>query len=275
MLLDDLACRSHWRGVSPAEKLLWSGAFLLASLLSRHSDVVWMLFAGLSLWNLTVLGHPPVLYLRLLAIPALFLLPSGLVLTVAWGETAELHDILWQQQVHGSWGVAITRETLDTAVLLVGKSLLGFTALLFLTLSTPVVEMTSFLSRHGLPGLVTELIVLTYRMIGLFAATASAIQTAQSARSGWVSWRTAFRSSSLLVFNLFTLSIHHTHRLSRALDARCYQGTLRVLHRIPPCHTVRMICMTLICVCMLGWVCSKEWGHSHLAHSHEMEAYHD
>ncbi len=263
MLLDDIAHRSRWRDVHPAEKLILVGCVLAAALLSHHPGVVWGLFAGMTVWNMAVLGHPAKLYMRLMTVPVLFLLPSAAVLSVAWGRMEDLQGALWVSSLVAGWGLGVTHQTLALATLLTGKALAGFSALLFLTLSTPVIEITSYLSRRGLPSLLTELVVLTYRMIGFFYGTATSIQRAQASRCGWSSWRRSARSFSLLAFNLFALSLHHTRRLSRALEARCYTGTIRVLQTEPASHKGRMACMALAGILLVGWSAWTEWGHTH------------
>jgi len=263
MLLDDLAHRSRWRQVHPEEKMLLSGCLLAAALMSHHADVVWCLFAGITVWNMASLGHPPKVYGRLLTVPALFLVPSAVVVAVAWGRAEELRGALWGADLLGGWRVGVTRETLGLAVVLTGKALAGYSALLFLTLSTPVVELTSYLSRRGLPELLTELVVLTYRMIGFFSGMATRIQRAQSARCGWSSWRRSARSFSLLAFNLFALSLHHTQRLGRALEARCYTGSIRVLQSEPARDPSRAARIALAGAAIVGWSAFREWGHIH------------
>lgn len=264
LLLDDYAYRSRWRSVHPAEKLLLCGAGLLASLISHHVEVVWTLFALQIFWNCIAHGHPFQLFPRLLLVPLVFVLPSTLILALTFQSAASTKDILWSHHLLGNVFLCITHTTALQALLILGKSLSAYSSLLFLILSTPVVELTSFMRRMGLPNTATELVVLTYRMIGVFVGTAETIRRSQSARCGWRNFRCAFRSAGFLIMNLFSRALFYTQRLSAALESRGYQGTLRVIHPVSPICPLRACGLGAIALAVLISVSWLEWGHSHL-----------
>ena len=80
-----------------------------------------------------------------------------------------------------------------------------------------------------MPRLLIELMMLIYRFVFILLHTASAIMTAQEARLGNRDYRTQLRAFGKMLTALFFISLRKANALYDAMEARCYDGTIRVL----------------------------------------------
>ena len=129
-------------------------------------------------------------------------------------------------------------------------------ALLLLT-TTPTELTDAFdavlgpLSRFGLPGHELAMVFsLMLRFIPTIADEASAIIDAQTARGGgWESGSFKDRISAIgpVVIALLASCVRHAHNVSRALDARCYEGGAGRSHWHPLHMESRDIWALLVC----------------------------
>ena len=99
------------------------------------------------------------------------------------------------------------------------RSLGSLAALLFLVLTTPLIDLIALLRRLKVPALLLEIMVLCYRMLFVFSAAVHETLTAQSARLGYATPRLAMRSLGGLAANLtlqvWQLSLIHISEPTR------------------------------------------------------------
>ena len=112
---------------------------------------------------------------------------------------------------------------------LAARSLGALTALLFLALTTPMLDLIALLRRLKVPEVLLEIMVLCYRMLFVFSEALHNTQTAQAARLGYATPGLALRSLGSLTANL-TLQIWQRSRdLHLAAQSRNNDGPLRFL----------------------------------------------
>jgi cobalt/nickel transport system permease protein len=109
------------------------------------------------------------------------------------------------------------------------RSLGALAALLFLVLTTPLVDLIALLRRLKTPELLLEIMVLCYRMLFVFSAAVHETWHAQSARLGYASARLTIRSLGGLAANLTLQVWQRAHALHLAAQARNNDGPLRFL----------------------------------------------
>ena len=219
MLIEQSAYANRWRRVSPAAKASFAlcgfiGAFVAgtpsaAVAVAGLLAVVTMAGAGVSAWR----------YLRVAA-PALFFLSiSCLSLAFSLDFNGEAQAMTFKLTPAGLQQVA------DVSA----RSLAALAALLFLVLTTPLIDLIVLLRRLKTPELLLEMMVLCYRMLFVFSAAVHDTLTAQSARLGYATTGLALRSLGGLTASLTLQIWQRAHDLHFAAQARNNDGPLRFL----------------------------------------------
>ncbi len=217
MLIEQSAYSNRWRGVSPAAKGLFAVCGFVA-IFAAKSPLTATLIAGLLLLvTLIGAGITPGRYLRVAA-PALFFLAMGSLSLAFAVDVGDGQPLLY---------FAPNGQSKLTEV--GARSLGALAALLFLVLTTPLVDLIALLRRLKTPELLLEIMVLCYRMLFVFSAAVHETWHAQSARLGYASARLTIRSLGGLTANLTLQVWQRAHALHLAAQARNNDGPLRFL----------------------------------------------
>ena len=105
----------------------------------------------------------------------------------------------------------------------------SISCLYVLSLNTPMTEILDVLKKLHVPAVLIELMLLTYRFIFILLEEARAVLTAQKARLGNRDVKTAVRSFGQMASVLFVRALKRSDALYHAMEARCYDGLLKVL----------------------------------------------
>lgn len=217
MLIEQSAYANRWRPVSPAAKGLFAATGFIAAFASGtplNALIVASLLAMVSVFGA---GVPPGRYLRVAA-PALFFLTLG-SLSLAFSLDVG----------NGTPQLRQAPDGLDKLAEVGARSLGALAALLFLVLTTPLIDLIALLRRLKTPELLLEIMVLCYRTLFVFSAALHDTLTAQSARLGYATPRLAMRSLGELAANLTLQVWQRTQALHLAAQARNNDGPLRFL----------------------------------------------
>lgn len=87
----------------------------------------------------------------------------------------------------------------------------------------------SVLRRLRLPKLMVEMMGLIYRFIFVLLETAATMLIAQNSRLGYINLRTGYRSMGSMVSVLFIRAYKRSNELYTSLEARGYDGEIKVL----------------------------------------------
>ena len=219
MLIEQSAYANRWRKVSPAAKALFALGGFVAAFVARTPHVAALIAVILAVTTLVGAAIPMGRYLRV-ALPALlFLALSCLSLALSLNLSNETGGVVLQLTPAGTNKVAEVGA----------RSLAALTALLFLVLTTPLIDLIALLRRLKTPEVLLELMVLCYRMLFVFSEAMHDILTAQSARLGYASPRLALRSLGQLTANLTVQIWQRAHGLHIAAQARNNDGALRFI----------------------------------------------
>lgn len=223
---DRYAYQSRLRRVSPLPKLALTAAALLVCLCCNS---VWVGLATVLVMGvlITALGGLPArVYLHFLKIPLAFLAVGGLTILIrsypagaAVVAALPVGDRLW----------GFTAGDLRQAASLFCKVLGAVGCMYFLSLNTPVTDLTMALERLHVPHLMVELMELIYRFIFVLAETAASIRVAQESRLGYQGFRRSLRSLGTLSSMVFLRAWRKAEGICTALDARGYTGSLTTL----------------------------------------------
>lgn len=244
-LLDDYAHTNALRDVNSRLKLSLGLGSILVCVFS--TSPLAPLLVALTLGAVTIFWAkiPVRFYLKLLAVPLAFVLFSCVAVIFLQGGAA-----LFTFSILGI-NLEVSREGLNLALLLLARTLGGMSALFFIALTTPMIEVFSILKSVGLPSFLIELSMLIYRYIFVLLDQAATIHSAQTMRLGGSGMRSSLYSFSMLASVLFLRAWEQGERLMVAMDSRCYDGYLDVMERDLPASNavvVTVACYILVAV---------------------------
>ena len=224
--LDQYAYLSNLSKQDSLEKLIFSLLTLIVCIWANEpviSIIIMLIMGGITVFRG---GTSLKVFLKLLSIPSAFLLISVIAIGI---DVTKNPEALWgPMRVLNSY-IGLSVVGLPVAVNLFFKALGAVSCLYYLILSTPIVDLLSALERLGVPSLLREMMGLIYRFIFVFIETAQEMHLAQRARLGYTTLRGSYRSLGTLISNLLVQALRKSEALYTALEARGYQGELRVL----------------------------------------------
>lgn len=228
--IDSIACRSGLRHVNAGVKCIYTVLTLALCILSRSAGTGLVVFVFNMLLTVRKGGVPVRRYLRLLLVPAGFLLAGTAAYCI--DLSAEPSDLFALKL--GTVYVTAGRHSVYQALRMCVTSFASVSCLYVLSLSTPLTDLLRVMRKLHFPVLLTELMMLTYRFIFLLSETALQIGTAQNSRLGNRNFQTRMRSFGSLGISLLILSLKRSEQICDAMEARCYDGRIRVLSEEDP-----------------------------------------
>lgn len=260
--IDALAHGNRLRHLPPGQKAAFAATLLLLALVAP-APVQVLIGLWLALWVVGYAGIPAGTYLLMLLLPlgfAVSSLPAIVISAVGQDGLAGVQADVWRglSQPVAGWTLYISNHGLSQASALLARSLAATSALFFLLLTTPFSEWIQVLRSLRVPPLLLELMVHIYSFIFTLWAIVDEIAVAQRARSGHSSWRRTLHSLGLLIGQLLERSLASYRGRALALEARGFQGELRVVscasHRASPRYLAEAIggC-TLLGALSIAW----------------------
>ncbi|MGL4669811.1 MAG: cobalt ECF transporter T component CbiQ [Methanobacteriaceae archaeon] len=160
-------------------------------------------------------------FIKFLAIPITFIIFTSIFLLFFFGTGYIIFPT-------GIFGIAITTDSLNLAILVFSRTLACFLILSLLALTTPIAEVFMFLSKLKVPSVFIEIAILMYNSIFIFISEFKLMCHAQKTRLGFSGFKNTYRSFGLIFSNLFIKSINKSDRLDIALNSRCYTGNIYI-----------------------------------------------
>lgn len=226
--IDGLAYNNRLRHIHGGEKALFALLTMWMGLIFSSVILSGLIIIVMSFLLVRRAGIPGRVYLKLMSLPFSFLFLSIIAILVSFSFQEQDMNWLLHFRLFGL-SVGITDAGWHMAAPLFFKSLGAVSCLYFLSLTTPVVEITASMRKLKLPPLFIELMELIYRFIFVMLKTAEEIYTSQSSRWGYSSLRNSMASLGKLIAALFIRSLNRSQHLFTALSARGYTGQLNVL----------------------------------------------
>jgi len=218
MLIEQCAYANRWRHVSPAAKGLFAVGALIAAFAATRPTTAALVALLVVLTAIIGAGVPASRFLRV-ALPPLGFLLLG-CLTLAYSLDVAPGGGFSMRWLPAGW----------TPILqLAARSSAALTALLFLALTTPLVDLIALLRRLKMPEVLLEIMVLCYRMLFVFSEALHDTRTAQAARLGYATPVLTLRSLGSLTANLTLQIWQRAHALNIAAQSRNNDGAFRFL----------------------------------------------
>ncbi|HWP95286.1 MAG TPA: cobalt ECF transporter T component CbiQ [Syntrophomonadaceae bacterium] len=224
--MEDHSYHNRWRAIHPRDKIAFALVTLLLGLFSCTLLPPLSILLAMGFITVFQAKVPGSFYLKLFCVPAGFLLVGAV--SVALILSTSNTDLLYSIRV-GAYYLGVTNVGINQAVLLLTRSASAVSCVLFLSLTTPLEDLTGQLERWKVPYIIIEMMTLIYRFIFIFWEQAVVIHTAQAARLGHVDPKTSLRSLGYLLSSLFLTVIKRSNALYNALVARGYSDCLRFL----------------------------------------------
>jgi cobalt/nickel transport system permease protein len=234
VLIEQSSYTNRWRLVSPAAKGVFSLCGLVAAFAAEKPITACGIAAVQCVVTILGAGISPTRYLRVAAPALLFLAVSALSLLVSLKIGNSIGDLSFH----------FARTELHRVAQVCGRSLGGLAALLFLALTTPMIDIIALLRRLKAPEVLLDIMVLCYRTLFVFSEAVHDTITAQSARLGYATVRLSMRSLGGLVANITVQVWKRSQALHMAAMARNNDGPLRFLEQDYP-DSARDICVAL------------------------------
>ncbi|MCR4429585.1 MAG: cobalt ECF transporter T component CbiQ [Tepidanaerobacteraceae bacterium] len=252
MLIDNYAYLNKLKDVHPAEKLLFALATMAVGFIPNA-----LLNLAIVLMMGTVLvfkaGIPARIFLKMLLIPFSFIIIGMLTMMVnviPAGSNALIKLSL------PDFNVGITLESMKMSGLLFSRSMAMVSCLYFLAFTTPVMDIVAVLRSMKVPVLLLELMELIYRFLFVLMETSEKIYISQASRLGYINAKTSVHSLGRLASSLLVKSWRDSESLYISLEARGYDGELRVLTRSFPIsqRNIFFIVLAEFLLLILAWL---------------------
>ncbi|MCW4009193.1 MAG: cobalt ECF transporter T component CbiQ [Candidatus Bathyarchaeota archaeon] len=227
--IDRCAYTNRFAKTSPTTKIFFALSALIISVSSTSLIAPIIIFASTTLLLLYFARVRVRLYLFLLAYPTFMVTLSCLFIALFFGTGQPIAEIAlpWFNWTIFRSGVAMSIATffrVEGAV----------SCLFFLVLTTSVTDLFITLRRAHVPKVLVEMSLLIYRYIFVLLEVTGKMNTAQKLRLGHSGVMRRIRSLGLLAGNLFIRTLEQGERTFTAMNARGYDGEIRVLEDMPP-----------------------------------------
>ena len=167
-------------------------------------------------------------YLKLLWYPIVIIALTCIIIALFFGYREPLTDI---NLLGLRWTIFKDGITLGFTTFF--RVAGGLSTQFFLVLTTPMTSILLILRKARVPKVLIEMSMLIYRYIFVFIEVMETMHTAQELRLGYSGLIKKLRSISLLIANLFIRTLEQGERTFTAMNARGYDGNIRVLEDLP------------------------------------------
>ncbi len=225
MIIDKLAYSSRLCGTDVRVKITFALLMLAACIISASPAVnaaAFIFISGVTL----IKGRTPIKsYAHMLSVPLVFMIVSTVTIAFTAGEGQEYYLSF----AIGDAVFGIGKIGFHTGIRSMIKALSAVGCMYFLALSTPMVQLFSFMDSTRIPEFIVELCQLIYRYVFVLLDAAGAIKTAQESRLGYETFKSKYRSTAQLGAMMFIRAYKQADRTYTALESRGYNGNLRLL----------------------------------------------
>lgn len=258
--LDDAAWDSPWRRRAVGEKVLLAVGLVVTALCTP----TWPGTALVSLVSLVVIlawaRIRPRVLAQAMSAPLVFLLLGGFSVLVSVGGGAGAR-VWWRAGF-----LSIGPDSCRQAIQLVAHGVAGTMAVMVLAVTTPMVDLLTWLRRWRVPDPLLEIAALTYRLIFVLLDTVVTAHEAQRCRLGDApvgrrAWRRRWENTAALMGSVAVRSWARASRLNEGLTNRGFESSLATLPIVRrgsvvfQAVTVALLAATWVA----GWAVTGRW----------------
>lgn len=222
--VDRFAYSNRIRWLDPIYKVGFSLSVLTICLIVDQPLFSLSLMGAVALLAIFWAGLPAGFFIKLLTVEAGFLVIGVASIAISISTTSTLGSA-----AIGPLWVSITPSSLSLAFKLLMRSLGCASAMNFLALTTPMVDLIELGRRFHFPDLLIDLMSLIYRFTFTLLDCLDQMVLAQEVRLGFNGFKTSLRSAAQIGANLFIEAYRKSQKLEIALEGRGWKGSLHVL----------------------------------------------
>lgn len=219
LLIDKYSYNNNLRYVSPRVKFILAFGLIIVATCSDGSLVHVAIFL-LNTASIIFLAKIPIKnFFKILCVPLGFLVLSIITIVITFGNQGYLLS------VHiGRIQLGITSQSLAQGYTLFFRSFASLSSMIFLTLTTPMIDLIKVLKKCRVPDFFIELMVLIYRLIFIFLEECIEIRNAQEIRFGYNNMKNSFTSLSMLIKIIFIRVLQRNKEMLISLECKLYDG---------------------------------------------------
>lgn len=202
----------------PQAKLVGAGLFVMVvAVTPRRAVVVFAVDTAIIVAVIAIARLRPAMVLARLTVIAPFLLFAAMVPFVAGGEQTDVLSLsLSVEGLWSAWGIAI-------------KALLGASASIVLSATTPITDLSTGMARLRVPPAIVAIVSLMFRYLDLLVDQLRRMRAAMTARCHDPRWLWQARPIAGAAGTLFVRSYERGERIHQAMLARGFSGSMPVL----------------------------------------------
>lgn len=247
--IDKYAYSSKLKVINPAEKIFFA-LITLGVCLWANNCIVSMLVISLMTFLITKVGKTKLsVFIKLMMVPIAFLIIGILTIVISYSLNRE--TFLVSIKFFNGW-IGVSKSGIFQGINMFLKVMGSLSCLYFISLTTPMIDVISVLSKLRIPSFLIELISLVYRFIFIILETSEMMFISQNSRLGYRDIRTSYKSLGALASTLFIRSFKRANDLYTALEARGYNGELKVLEEKPQKRSYIYILTIIINLIFIG-----------------------
>ncbi len=220
--IDYIAYNSHIRNWNAGYKLLFMAASIITVIIADNVLVSVYTLVFMGFINIFIARLSPKEYLKVMKIPAAFILLGSIAIGICFSSTPKG---IFSLDI-GFTYLCLTKENTSQMFSIILKAFGAVSAMYVVTLSTPVCEIIAELKKLHIPGIFIELMYLIYRYIFILFDAVHKMQDSGKSRLGYTSFKASCRSFSMMLGNLLIISLKNSRNYYNAMEARCYNGQL-------------------------------------------------
>lgn len=241
-MIDELAYRSKLYSMHPRYKCILAVISIFFCIGTRSLIIGLSVLCYTSFITLFIGKTNCIRYLKLFLLPVTFLCMS--TITIIFEISAM--PISYYEFHIASYYIGIQPSSFFFAMQLVVTALASVSSLYLLSLSTPMTDILQVLKDIHIPYILIELMLLIYRLIFVIYEMAGKQRIASYARLGNRNFKQSIVSIGTSMSILCIRSFRKSSHLYNAMEARCYNGEIKVLKKQYSLHRKNIIWLLLM-----------------------------
>lgn len=200
--VDKYAYSSKLKNINPIEKMFFA-LITLGVCLVANNFIVSFIVLSVMTFLVTMIGKTKFrVFAKLMMVPIAFLVIG--ILTIVFSYSKNQDTFLVSFKFFNGY-IGATRGGILKGLNMFLKVISSLSCLYFVSLTTPVIDVISVLSKMKIPSLLIEIISLVYRFIFVILETSEMMFISQNSRLGYRDIKTSYKSLGSLAILLFKI----------------------------------------------------------------------